>query len=87
MAAGHLIAQGIPAYSPIAHTHPIAVECGIDPLDHEIWLPADRPMMDAACGLVVVKMDGWQESKGVNYEITRFLEQGKPVHYMDWPLA
>lgn len=79
----HLIKLGIPVFSPIAHTHPIAIHGGIDPYDHEIWMPADQPMMDQAHGLIVCKMEGWDKSFGVQVEIEDFKAKGKPVHFME----
>src|SRR5262249_1774703 len=55
-AAGELLKRGVNVYSPIAHTHSIAVYAHMDPLDHTIWLSADKPMMDAAVGLIVLQM-------------------------------
>lgn len=78
-----LIQAGIPVYSPIAHAHPVAVYGEVDPLDHKIWLPVDRPMMDAAHGLIVLKLDGWQESYGLKYEINVFEAARKLVLYME----
>ncbi|MGU9981435.1 DUF1937 family protein [Phreatobacter sp. HK31-P] len=81
--AGKLIAEGTAVYSPIAHTHPIAIAAGLDPYDHTIWMPLDQHMMDAAEGMIVAMMDGWRESYGISLEITHFLEAGKPIHYYD----
>lgn len=80
---GMLIAAKIPVYSPIAHSHSIAKYSHMDPLDHQIWLPADKPMMDAAYGLVVVMMDGWDKSIGIEHEIAAFAKAGKPIIYME----
>lgn len=77
-----LVKAGVPVFSPIAHTHPIAMLAGMDPLDHTIWLPCDRPMMDAAWGLIVCKMDGWERSYGVAHEMDVFRQANKPVIYM-----
>lgn len=77
-----LLRAGVPTFSPIAHTHPIAMHGDINPLDHEIWLPADRPLMDAAEGLIVCQMQGWDESYGIGVEIATFKEAGKPIFYM-----
>ena len=74
---------GLPVFCPIAMTHPIAVHGGMDPMDCEAWLKVDRPFMDAACGLIVCRMEGWQESVGVRHEIDVFLAAGKPVLYYD----
>lgn len=48
-----LIKAGVPVFSPIAHSHPVAIHGGIDPYSHDIWLPADKPLMDAAGGIIV----------------------------------
>lgn len=84
-AAASLVTHGIRVYSPIAHTHPIAMHGNIDPLGHEIWVPADAPFMHNAVGFIVVKMAGWAESFGIGEEITMFRSLGKPILYMEWP--
>lgn len=76
--ASLLVKAGVPVYCPIAHTHPIAIEGGMDPFDHETWLEADRAFMDAAKGLIVCEMAGWDESYGIEQEIKHFAKQGKP---------
>lgn len=81
--AAKLLKLGVKVYSPIAHTHPIAIYGSIDPLDHAIWMPFDEAMMTAASALVVAQMHGWRESKGVLHEIKFFAEQRKPVFYLD----
>jgi hypothetical protein len=79
-----LAGDGIPAYSPIAHTHALCMHNpSLDPLDHSIWMPFDTPMMKAAAGLVVVTMDGWVTSHGISIEIKEFKQAGKPVFYLD----
>jgi nucleoside 2-deoxyribosyltransferase len=82
-AAAVLARAGVPVFSPIAHSHGIAENGGINPVDHSIWLPADRPFMDAAKGIIVLKLAGWQTSVGVNHEIGYFARDGKPVIYME----
>lgn len=79
---GLLIRAGIPVFSPIAMTHPVAMVCGMDPLDHSIWLAADRPMMDAAEGIIVCQMEGWEHSYGIAEEIKVFKAANKVVIYM-----
>jgi nucleoside 2-deoxyribosyltransferase len=78
--AAQLLRAGIKVYSPIAHTHPLAVYGNIDPLDHSIWLPFDEAMMEAANILIVAHMDGWQDSKGIAHEIAFFEQRGKPIY-------
>lgn len=81
--AAKLLRLGVSVYSPIAHTHPIAVYGNIDPHDHDIWLPFDEAMMRACEYLLVAEMPGWQESKGIAYEIAFFERSGKAVYHID----
>lgn len=78
-----LIKHAIPAYSPIAHTHPIAEYGQMDKVDHNLWVAVDKPLLECASGLFVVKAESWEESKGVAHEIAEFEAAGKPVIYWD----
>lgn len=84
-ACADLMRQGVAVYSPIAHTHPIAIYGEIDPLDHSIWMPLDHHMMKAADGCIVMMMPGWEGSYGVGIEIETFEKAGKPVRWFSWP--
>lgn len=77
-----LVRAGVPVFSPIAHSHMIAVAGGIDPFDHAIWLPADKPLMDASRGLIMLMADSWRESYGMQKELEAFKAAGKPIVYM-----
>ena len=77
--AGRLLSIGVKVYSPIAHTHGIAAYVtGVDKRDHDFWLAADKPLLDAAGGLLIAYLPGWQDSKGVTLEIQGAKEQKKP---------
>jgi hypothetical protein len=80
--AALLIKAGLRVYCPIAMTHSLALEGGIDPFAHELWMACDRPMMHAAKGLIVVMLEGWEDSRGVKEEIAYFRSAKKPIHYM-----
>jgi hypothetical protein len=81
-ASAWLIKQGVRIYCPIAHTHPIALYGNIDPYSHDIWLPVDRPFMQAACGVIVVRLPTWEISYGIQCEIEEMNKQNKPVRYL-----
>lgn len=81
--AAELLASGLRVYSPIAHTHPLAIHGNLDPLDHSIWLPFDEAMMDAADCLIVAHMDGWEVSYGIAHEVEFFRKAGKPIFDLD----
>lgn len=81
--AALLIKAGVPVFSPIAHTHPIAIHGEMDPLDHDIWLPADWPLLAAAKGVIVCKLTSWSRSYGLAAEIAAFAAAFKPIIYME----
>lgn len=81
--AARLLQNGIKVYSPIAHTHPLAIYGNIDPLDHAIWLPFDEAMMTASSALLVAQMRTWEVSRGIAHEIEFFAREEKPVFYLD----
>ena len=77
--AAALLSIGVKVYSPIAHTHGIAAYVtGVDKRDHDFWLAADKPLLDAAGGLLIADLRGWRDSKGVTLEIQWAKEQKKP---------
>lgn len=78
-----LLKAGLKVYSPIAHTHPLAVHGGLDPLDLSIWLPFDGAMIDKADAMIVAMLPGWETSTGVKHEIHAFIEAGKPVYFLN----
>jgi hypothetical protein len=81
--AAALLRAGVKVYSPIVHTHPIAIHGAIDHLDLGIWRPFDQAMMERCDGMLVAMMDGWLESNGVWHEIEFFAKAGKPVLHID----
>lgn len=80
--AGDLIRQGIHVYSPIAHSHTIATNSKMDLHDYDIWLPLDEQFMKASCGIIVAQMDGWDKSKGIQWEIDWYKKNKKPIVYI-----
>lgn len=81
--AGRLIQYGLPIFSPIAHSHTICKAARMDFLSHDIWLPADKPLVAAAAGLIVADLEGWRVSFGVRKEIEWFREAEKPCLLLD----
>jgi len=82
LAAG-LIKSGLKIYSPIAHCHPIAINGGLDPLDHELWMEQDRAMMEVCGALIVAHMAGWATSKGIDIEVKFFQGKKRPIFDLD----
>lgn len=81
-AAANLMRKGLHVFSPISHTHPIAL-AGDLPKGWDYWQAYDRTML-RACGKVVVLMqEGWRESVGVQGEIAIAREMGLPVEFVE----
>ena len=80
-AAAQLMRAGNIVYSPIAHSHPIALH-GL-PTDWRFWERHDREHLIRCEELVVLMFDGWRESEGVHAEIRIAAELGKPVRYLE----
>lgn len=80
--AAKVMVAGVKVYSPIAHTHPLAIHGKVDPYDHSIWLPFDAAIMDKSDAILVAKMDTWDKSYGISHEIEVFTKAGKPVYYL-----
>lgn len=80
-AAAELMRRGECVLSPIAHSHPIAAH-GL-PTTWEFWERLDREHLKRCDELVVLMLDGWKESRGVQAEIRIARELGKPVRFLD----
>ncbi len=80
-AAAKLIRAGLHVYSPISHTHGIA-EAGALPLDWSYWEPYDRIFLRMSSRLVVLTLDGWEESTGIDAEISIAHDLGLRIELM-----
>jgi len=80
--AGELMRKGCLVFSPISHTHPIAV-AGNLPLGWEFWAAYDRSFIEWCDEVHVFQQDGWQESTGVVAEIKLAKEMNKPVVFIN----
>lgn len=84
-ATAALLRQGQSVYSPIAYTHPLA-EHGL-PSDWSFWEKYDREYLAQCDEVVVLTLDGWETSVGVQEEIRIARELDKPVRYLAPELA
>jgi len=68
-------------YSPIAHWHPIAVRHNL-PRDYKWWEELDKDILSCAKEMWVLRLDGWNKSKGLLREIVIALRNGIRVTYV-----
>lgn len=72
----------IVAYSPILHFHPLAIAHDL-PTDAAFWAKHNRTMLEAANSLLILRLPGWEESKGVALEIEWAREARKLITFED----
>jgi hypothetical protein len=82
-AAARLMLSGRVIYSPIAHTHPISDFMDEHDTDFDFWMRQDLPLLAAASKLVVLRLEGWNKSKGVQTEIKFAEAHGIPIEFID----
>ena len=75
MRAGHVV------FCPVAHSHPMTA-FGL-PTDWSYWEQCDREFLRRCDELVVLTLDGWRASVGVQAEIRLATELAKPVSFLD----
>lgn len=73
-----LMGEGHMVFSPIVHSHPIAVHCG-SPTDFNFWGEWNRVMLSAARAFWILQLPGWTESIGVQAETELARRLNKPV--------
>ena len=71
---------GLTVYSPIVFCHELAKN-GSMPIDFDFWQQHNRAMLSKASGLIVLRLLGWEESKGVKAEIEFANQCGIGVEY------
>lgn len=81
-AAAVLMRDG-PVFSPVSHSHRIAdfMDAALR-LDHYFWQEQDTAVLAHCSRVVVLQMDGWQESKGIAAECAFADAIGIPVEFM-----
>ena len=80
-AAADLVRQGLVVFSPIAHSHPIAVQ-GHLPVDWDFWQGECEPFVRVCESVLVLQLEGWEDSRGVQAEIALAKELGKCVEFI-----
>lgn len=80
-AAAALLRAGYAVFSPIAYSHAL-VEHGL-PTDWSFWARQDRKLLARCDEVVVLQLDGWIDSVGVQSEIALARELGKPLQFVE----
>ena len=80
--AGVLMTESLLVFSPISHSHPIALAGGL-PTDYEFWRCWNNEFIRWCDVLAVAELDGWKFSTGVNAEMQITTKLSKPIIYLN----
>ncbi len=74
--------KGNIVYAPISHSHPVAVQEGL-PGGFDFWEKVDFEFIRWCDYMIVIMLDGWKESRGVQSEMEYCRLLNKPIVYID----
>jgi hypothetical protein len=80
--AKEMIVKGHLVFSPIIHSYYIAMECPDIKQGFEGWKEFDLRILAKCDKLLVVQMDGWEESKGIKEEIKEAQRLGIEIDFL-----
>lgn len=82
--SARLMSEGYAVFSPIAHSHPIAefLAPGLT-CDHDFWMREDLPILSRCDRIVVLRLSGWEKSRGIAAEIASAASLDIPLEYID----
>lgn len=81
--AGRLMKAGHQVFAPIPHSHSIEQHFEDGQVEGmAFWLEQDFAVLQRCSKLVVLMLDGWEQSKGVAAEIAFAQEHGIPFEFM-----
>jgi len=81
--AVHCAKQGHVIYCPISSWHHLAVKHGM-PKSFVFWQKLDIGILRHCDELWVLKLDGWEKSRGVREEITAAVNLDIKIRYFYW---
>lgn len=70
-------------------THPIDMVLAgeTNTLGSDYWVAFDEAFMEMCSEMIVICLDGWEQSNGIKREIAYFTAHKKPIRYMDPPTS
>jgi hypothetical protein len=79
--AAYLSSKGRFVFSPLTHNEPLLTMAPHVPKTH--WMEFDLAVLSFCKKLVVIKVDGWETSWGVQKEIAFAKERGIPIEEIE----
>ena len=78
-----LIRAGNVAISTVVCGHAMRLQGRVDKSDYGLWIGYDLKILRDCDALIVVKLDGWENSAGVKAEMNEARSLGIPIIYLD----
>ena len=85
-AAAGLSKPGVLVFSPIVHSVPMVTIADMGHL-YKDWQDTDRAWVERCDAVLVLILDGWQKSAGINDEIPYAMALGKPIYGVTPPAS
>jgi len=82
-AAARLMRDGHVVFSPIAHSHSIEVSGIGEPISGDFWKDQDIPVLRHASMLKVLRLEGWEQSSSIRWEIQTAKALYLPIEFID----
>ena len=76
-----LISNGVYAFSPVIHCHPIA-QYGL-PFDYNFWGRWGSRFFSIFDEVIIYQLDGWRDSIGIKAESEIATAMGLPIRYVE----
>lgn len=80
VSAAELVKMGYTVFSPVAHSHPIAIAGKIDPFDDALWMGQCRKMVETCGGLFILAAPRFEKSRGMREELELATKLKKPIY-------
>jgi hypothetical protein len=81
-ATAYLLKRKVWTYSPIVHCHELAFAHDL-PLDFDFWMDYNFAMLRKADNVIILGLEGWGTSKGVNAEIQEAQRLGLKIKILE----
>lgn len=82
-AAAEILMTGRTVYSPIVHFHPIAEAVPSLPRGFDFWSPHNIIMLRHADEFTILRLPGWEDSRGVAAETDIAKAAGLKISFLD----
>jgi hypothetical protein len=79
--AAQLMTSGTRVFSPIAHSHHIAEHIPAA-IGFDFWQGFDFEMLETCSLMLILTLDGWSSSVGIQAEIVRARSLGIPIMHL-----